>query len=112
METLQHKLYECNYAKRIWDLVLDLTSALRTSNSNNEEKCDLVIGAVNGTTPELLTVHAEIISRLLYIKEDQNYLLRPKIFVKLALEFLARREIKRETRDKIWDLLNRYHDGV
>ena len=107
VETLQHKLIECNYVSRIWNLVLRLTSDLRTINLPDEDKRELIIGAVKGTTPELITIHAEVINRILYLKDSQNYLLRPKIFVRLVLEHIAKREKNDAVKDKIMDLLNR-----
>ena len=40
----------------------------------------------------MLTINAEILQRILSLRDDQNYLLRPKLFVKQAICFLRKRE--------------------
>ena len=55
-----------------------------------------------------LTVKAEILSRILQLRDDQTYLIHPKKLVKLAIEALAKKEIKAETKKGIKDLLDHY----
>ena len=56
--------------------------------------------------PLILSIHAEVISRLAYLKDDLSYLLRPKVFVKLALELILKREKSENAKSKIEDILD------
>ena len=47
-----------------------------------------------------MTVHAEILSRILALKDDATYLIRPKYLVEMALKYLAKRET-RKNREKL-----------
>ena len=105
VETLIHKFAECNYAKRIWDTTLELTRTLRPF-SVNEDRTNLILGAVTESEPLILSIHAEVISRLAYLKDDLSYLLRPKVFVKLALELILKREKSENAKSKIEDILD------
>ena len=95
-----HKIYDCEYSKRIWQHV---------SRTTHEDLLIDPIATIMGVkldqTLATLTLKAEILGRILVLKE-QNYLLHPKHFVKLALENLIKREQGKEIKDALNDLLS------
>ena len=104
-ETLKHKFIECDYVKRIWQHAATLTSNLMTTNQVLIESCMLALGSYIESTPTILTLHAELLLRILYLKDDQNYLVHPKNLVKHCLKYIARCEKKPEIKDEIKSLL-------
>ena len=65
----------------------------------------LALGSYIESTPTILTLHAELLLRILYLKDDQNYLVHPKNLVKHCLKYIARCEKKPEIKDEIKSLL-------
>ena len=100
VETLQHKIYECTYVSRIWNRVFQVTHRTLADDPIKN------ILAIPSTDLRDLTIHAEIIQRILYLKEDQEYLLHPKAFVELGIKDLIMKEGKADLKTKIKDLLN------
>jgi hypothetical protein len=107
LETLQHKIFECPYAEKIWDTAFNLTNRLITSSA--QDPLDLrenrVLGATLGTNRLVLTVHAEILLRLLAIKSTDTYRVRPINFVKNAVRSLIKNERKVADKESLEDLL-------
>ena len=99
VETLEHKLVECTYTRKIWTSVRSYTGKNPSDNPINDTF------AVNSSDLTELTIHAEIIQRILYLKEDQNYLLHPKTFVKLAIKELTIKEGNSRIKNTLRDLL-------
>ena len=99
-ETLMHKIYDCEYSKRIWQHVSRITH-----EDLLIDPIATIMGVKLDQTLATLTLKAEIIGRILVLKE-QNYLLHPKHFVKLALENLIKREQGKEIKDALNDLLS------
>ena len=98
IETLEHKLIECAYARRIWNQV---NLRLSKTPSNNAIK-DILATSEDLT---VLTVQTEIIQRILFLKETQTYLKHPKCLVDLAIKDLARKEGNPEIKNEIEALL-------
>ena len=105
IETTSHKLIECNYVARIWDSALQITNKLKVINPNNVDRVQAIMGATMNTDPLILSIHAELLLRILRIKEDANYLIRPKVIVKLAIELVARNEKSDEIKRRLLALL-------
>ena len=105
IETTSHKLIECNYVARIWDSALQITNKLKVINPNNVDRVQAIMGATMNTDPLILSIHAELLLRILRIKEDANYLIRPKVMVKLAIELVARNEKSDEIKRRLVALL-------
>ena len=101
IETLEHKIYSCEYTKRIWSKV-----ALLTNESLNPDPLLIVTGATLDQTPVNLTIKAEILTRILSLPWDPSYLVLPKHFVKLAIENLIKKENKTEIKDALIDVMS------
>lgn len=103
-ETLKHKFIECAYVNRIWatakpyleklgaQLPLDLTKA--------------AMAASTGSTLEAMTLNAELLQVILYLKPNPNYLLHPKHLVLNAVKALAAKEGNKRLKDNFIELLN------
>ena len=105
IETLNHKVLTCTYVAQIWRHTFSLTDSIRVATLPNDQLQNKVLGIVTGTNPLLLTIHAEVLSRILHLKNEENYTLHPKTIVKNALSFLNRREKSEDYKRAINDLL-------
>ena len=72
----------------------------------NEYQPNLILGMIKGTEPLLLSVLAEILQRIMYLKDNHQYLVRPKVIVTRAIELVARREIKQEDKNRLSCILS------
>ena len=72
----------------------------------NESKANLILGLVKGTQPLNLSIQAEILQRIMYLKDEANYLMRPKTLVKLAIELFVKRELDKKVKDQLNDLFS------
>jgi hypothetical protein len=107
-EDLQHKLFSCPYTKAIWDIALELTDSIKPVNTPaNDPIENRVLGQSACINPLILTIHAEIMQRILAIRDDVDYRLRPRHLIKLAISFVSKREIKTEVAEICANLLNR-----
>jgi hypothetical protein len=103
-ETLIHKVLECPYVDRIW------RSAANTLGVNLQNHAlEKILGAHKECDQSKLAIHCEIIKRILYLKDDETYLIRPKILVKQSLEHLYKMERRLETRATYRELVERFN---
>jgi hypothetical protein len=103
-EDLQHKFITCLYVDLIWKETFALIS--RLSNIDlTEDRRNLVLGIVKGVCPLTLSIQAEVLQRILYLKDDSDFLLRPKAIAIRALELVANRERNRELKERIKSVL-------
>ena len=102
-EDLEHKFVTCDYVKRIWDAVFTLTRKLKPLNSPNIGRLEQILDTVN-PSKLVLTIHAEVLQRILSMKEDSTYLVLPKTFAKLAIQYVAKKE--RAHKDELETLLS------
>ena len=106
VETLSHKFVTCPYVKKIWEATFLLTRKLTTSDPLSEAPCVAILGSYLSSSPTVLTINAEIIQRIHLLKEDLNYLIHPKHFVRQALIFLLKREKKLHIKEEIEFILD------
>ena len=104
-ETLAHKFIECEYVKRIWQKVYSLSNQLLGLNQLHIENFKGITGAFNESTLTSLTINAEILLRLSYLKDDQTYLIHPKTFVANCLKCILLNEGRREIKEEVKTLL-------
>ena len=95
IETLQHKVIECQYAARIWTEVDILSTKLGSPVDPNSDPVTRIIGAGKNENLSTLTLKAEIMFIILRLQPDQNYLIHPK---KLVIETARRLIIKEQNR--------------
>ena len=102
-ESYDHKIFECIYVERIWKETFKQTDKIYQSDGIGfKEK---VLGTNINSNCAVLTCHAEILSRIMLLRDDANHLIRPKIFVRLAIEHIAKREKKPRILESLRDLL-------
>ena len=65
-----------------------------------------LLGSHIESTSASMTLNSEILTRILYLKDSQNYLVHPRIFVRQALKAIAVKEKKTEVRVAIKTLLD------
>jgi hypothetical protein len=105
IETLYHKFVECDYVKRIHAELIVITNSLRTTALDpNRINLEVALDTIepNHVT---MTLYAEILTRILQLKDEQTFLLRPKIFIKLAIEHLLKCESREEIKAELRTLL-------
>ena len=108
VETLTHKVLECPRVRAVWDLTLEATDKLRLTLTNdpNEDMTQRILGACLDTNLTLITIHAEIVTRILMSKSP---LPPPHIILQSVLLMVLNREKKEDTRVKIESLLADYY---
>ena len=106
LENLQHKFIECSYSARIWRIVLNSCKNIVTTDPLSQQKARAIVGAYLDTNPTILTINAEILLRILSLKDDENHLIHPKHFVRNALKYLVRREKKEEIKRNLKSVLD------
>ena len=106
-ETLQHKYFDCPYIKEIWSKTLTLTNKLRTNIDPNETLIEKALCCTSNPNSISLTVHAEIVTRIRQLREEEaNLLLLPKLFVKNAIVHVWRKELNGATKAQLSAILN------
>jgi hypothetical protein len=108
LETLAHKIYECEYPKRIWNLALKLTDGLKRAqqHDNVDPFENRILGVSIDTDPLILSIHGELLSRILALKDEDNYRLTPRALLKSAINTIAKNEKCLESKTKCLDLLS------
>jgi len=105
-EDLQHKIFMCPYSNRIWEIATNLTDRLKPAQQiTNDPIENRILGASTNSSPLILTIHAEILLRLLGLRDDDNYRLTPKHLVKLSIMSIMKRERSLEIKSQCGDLL-------
>ena len=79
--TFHPKLLKCNYVTRIWSEPFKITDTLLILPAPVNGLPTRPMGMVPHTDAIALTVHAEVLNRILTLKESCTFLLRPKNFV-------------------------------
>jgi hypothetical protein len=100
VETLEHKIYMCPYVERIWDQVIRICNIEREAN-----RLEAILGV--HSSRDLICLHAEIITRILYLPRDRDYLIHPKHFVRSAIKSLLVREKSTSLKSSLNDMLGR-----
>ena len=109
-ETLSHKFFTCRYVRAIWRHTLLQTNKLRIngidlSNINFEDP-DVFLAARTEDNLTIMTIHAEILRRILSLKDAPDHLIHPRIITQLAIKHLIRREGNRLVKEQLKTLLN------
>ena len=104
-EDLRHKFLNCEYIARIWKCANQYTNQLTTSNINQIDQAKVAIGSFLDSNQTILTINAEILLRISYLKDDQEYLVHPKTFIKCCLKSIARNERNKSVKEAIEALL-------
>ena len=106
VETLRHKFIECPYVDRIWKIALRYTNKLTTENLSLERLDKVILGFHLNSNRTILTIYAEILQRIMSLKDDLDYVLHPKLIVKQALMFLVKRERNNSVKDELISILD------
>ena len=91
-ETLEHKFVDCTYIKRIRLAIEPIARKILGTNQANLDKKAIALGTFTNSNIAYLTLSAEILQRISYLKDDQTYLIHPKAFVANAIKSLIKKE--------------------
>jgi len=105
IETLQHKVMECDYVKRIWSSVTYLSNKLRLVDNPTEDPEKTIMGAGSGSNQLIIAIHAEILNRIVNLRDDETYLMRPQIMAKLSIETIIKNERNPEIKNLLASIL-------
>ena len=106
VEDLKHKFFECDYAKRIWQTLFRKTNSGTSLNQNGIDPIKAGMGGHIESNEVLMTVNAEILLRLLYLKDDQNYLVHPKVIVEQCLRLVGDRDRNKKVKTLMCNLFS------
>ena len=104
-EDLRHKFLDCEYITRIWRCVNSFNNKLTTTDISRIDPANAAIGGFRDSNPTILTINAEILLRIQYLKDNQEYLIHPKTFVISCLKTIVRNERNKEVKEAIEALL-------
>ena len=104
IETLAHKFVECNYVKEIWKHTFRILE-VETEPSDIQE--NRIVGCYKNSSKLKLAVQAELLLRILSIKDNQTYLAHPKLVIKNSIELILRRERNEASKTELLALLDR-----
>ena len=82
-------------------MIMRIKEAARPS----ADRLQTILGVTIDTNKEFLAVHGEILTRILYLKEEAQYLVHPRTFVELAIKYVARNEKSETSKTKLEALL-------
>ena len=105
IETLTHKFIDCEYIRRIWTQANLILSKLSPTYRSAGIESKTILGMSIGSTIASLTITAELLLRISYLKDSQNYLIHPKIFLNQCLKATATNERKSAIGNEIKTLL-------
>ena len=104
-ETLTHKFIECPYVQRIWSMIFKYTQALTTDNLRLEQPAKAILGCHLNSNGTMLTINAEVLQRIMSLRDDQDYLLHPRLVAKQVFLFLAKKEKKAIVKNDLESIL-------
>ena len=91
VEDLDHKVRSCEYVKRIW-----LATSRLLNETQNLNSVAMLLGTELDQTLTKLTIKAEVLSRIMYLRDSQTYLIHPNCLVKSAIRGLLKNEKRKE----------------
>ena len=75
------------------------------SNLNYDEP-ETFLAARNNDNLAIMTVHTEILKRILALRDNQDHLIHPRILTKLAIRYLVKREKNMLVKEQLKTLLS------
>ena len=85
IETIDHKIIECDYANNLWQALARLTG-----ETINQIDCNYVTGSYGEPSKALLTIHAEIIGLLIRNRRIPN--VNPGEYIRKIILNLTKKE--------------------
>ena len=65
-----------------------------------------IFGTFRTANLEYITIAAEIMQRILQLKDDQTFLIRPNKFIQYSIRSVAKKEKERKIKEKLYSLLD------
>ena len=92
VEDLRHKFLDCDYVKRIWEASNRYRTKLLGDQYDNLEVGAALFGHNINSNLAILTLNAEVLLRISYLKDDQTFLVHPKVMIRSCIKALIRNE--------------------
>ena len=105
VETLAHKIYECEYSKKIWNEVIKLTTKLENNVATEVDRLKQIFAAVQGTDPTIISIHAETLLTIVRLKQDAEFLVHPRILAENIVKKLIKLENSLNVKEKLTNIL-------
>ena len=91
VETVEHKMKDCFYVKKIWDATKHWVDKLRIQSAPIDP-IDLTLGAFQDSNLTSMTIIAEVLLRILRIRDSDKFLRNPKALVSEIIKYLIKTE--------------------
>ena len=78
----------------------------QVNQTNTEDQLDKIYGAHKGATLATLTVHYEVLNRIMRLKDEANYLEHPKFIVQQAVKFILKVDKNKNVTDLLKTLVD------
>ena len=91
-DTTEHRIITCDYLERIWNATIEITSRLTPELSAEPDRIKYVTASMNNGSNVAVMVHAEILTKILQLKREPEYLVQPKILLNNEIKKLIRLE--------------------
>ena len=105
VETLKHKFYECLYVKKIWDELGRKLNKLSINYAIIDPE-PLILAAYKDGNPAIMTLTAETLLRISYLKDNDNFLRCPKALIKSIINHVLKLEGNESIKNMIKTLLD------
>ena len=97
IETVNHRIYECDYTKLIWQAIANCTG-----NNQISSEIEFITGSYAECSTAALTLHAELIGRL--IRNQNLTQINAETLVKTMARTLIKKEVKPEIKRELDNL--------
>lgn len=106
IETLAHKVLVCPYVKRITKELIVRTNKLRINQIIPTNVTLEQLLGIDESDILTLTIHCEVLMRIVMLKDNEPYLLMPKVLVSSAIKYLGNCEKNLEHKQLLKSLLD------
>ena len=105
IETISHKILECDYVKRIWSDLIARSSTIVPEIDATADGLEQIFIVTANPDSLMMTLHLEVLMTILRLRQDMNYLIRPRILVNSAIKKLILCERKQLDKEILRTLL-------
>ena len=104
-ETLEHKFLTCPYIHQIWHHLSAINRRILGDSVTPNDPKAKILGVFSNSNQCYLTIVSELLLRISYLRDDQNYLLHPKVFIENTIRYLHKKERSADLKDSLYSLL-------
>lgn len=106
VEDLTHKFIGCSYAAKIWEQVKKIDRKLISDHPTiNTVSARYILGAFTNSNKAFVTLAAEILGKIMGLRDEENFLIHPKFFVRNSIKALSIKEKDAKLRELYSEIL-------